>query len=73
MLERLPENVRSRPVAKAMFSPSATLLAGAGMSIAILTGTREGESGMLSGLNARAPRARGSPRRPNLRRTPGAR
>lgn len=38
MLERLPENVRSRPVAKAMFSPSATLLAGAGMSIAILTG-----------------------------------
>jgi hypothetical protein len=38
MLERLPENVRSRPVAKAMFSASATLLAGAGMSIAILTG-----------------------------------
>lgn len=38
MLERLPENVRSRPVAKAMFSPSATLLAGAGMSVAILAG-----------------------------------
>lgn len=38
MLEKLPENVRSRPVAKAMFSPSATLLAGAGASIAILTG-----------------------------------
>lgn len=38
MLEKLPENVRSRPVAKAMFSPSATLLAGAGASVAILAG-----------------------------------
>lgn len=38
MLERLPENVRSRPVAQAMFSPSATLLAGAGMAAAVLTG-----------------------------------
>lgn len=38
MIERLPENVRSRKVAKAMFSPSATLLAGAGASVAILAG-----------------------------------
>ncbi|MDQ1437438.1 MAG: hypothetical protein QOK43_1067 [Acidimicrobiaceae bacterium] len=38
MLERLPERVRSRPVAKAMFSPSATLLAGAGVSVAVLAG-----------------------------------
>jgi hypothetical protein len=38
MLERLPERVRSRPVARAMFSPSATLLAGAGMAAAVLAG-----------------------------------
>ena len=38
MLERLPERVRSRPVAEAMFSPSATLLAGAAASAAILGG-----------------------------------
>jgi hypothetical protein len=38
MIEKLPENVRSRQVAKAMFSPSATLLAGAGVSVAILAG-----------------------------------
>lgn len=38
MLERLPERVRSRPVAEAMFSASATLLAGAAVSAAVLTG-----------------------------------
>ena len=38
MLERLPERVRTPAVARAVTSPSALLLAGAGMSAAILAG-----------------------------------
>ena len=38
MLERLPERVRTPAVARAVTSPSAVLLAGAGMSVAILAG-----------------------------------
>lgn len=38
MLERLPERVRTPAVVRAVFSPSAFLLAGAGMSAAILGG-----------------------------------
>lgn len=38
MLERLPARVRTPPVARAMFSPSATLLAGGGVAAAILGG-----------------------------------
>jgi hypothetical protein len=38
MLERLPARVRTPAVARAMFSPSATLLAGAGMAGAVLAG-----------------------------------
>lgn len=36
--EHLPERVRTPAVARAMFSPSATLLAGVGMSAAVLAG-----------------------------------
>jgi hypothetical protein len=38
MLERLPARVRTPQVARAMFSPSATLLAGAGVAGAIVAG-----------------------------------
>jgi hypothetical protein len=38
MLEKLPYRVRTPPVARAMFSPSATLLAGGGVAAAILGG-----------------------------------
>ncbi len=38
MLERLPERARTPAVARAVTSPSAVLLAGAGMSVAILGG-----------------------------------
>ncbi|HEV7886015.1 MAG TPA: hypothetical protein VGO92_00535 [Acidimicrobiales bacterium] len=38
VLEKLPERVRTHAVARAMFSPSATLLAGIGVSAAVLAG-----------------------------------
>jgi hypothetical protein len=38
VLEKLPERVRTPAVARAMFSPSATLLAGAGMAGVVLAG-----------------------------------
>lgn len=38
MIERLPERVRTPAVARAVTSPSAVLLAGAGMSVAVLAG-----------------------------------
>jgi hypothetical protein len=38
VLEKLPYRVRTPPVARAMFSPSATLLAGGGVAAAILGG-----------------------------------
>ncbi|MEO5679480.1 MAG: hypothetical protein ABIS47_07425 [Acidimicrobiales bacterium] len=37
-IERLPENVRTAPVARAMFSPSAILLGGGAASLVILAG-----------------------------------
>ena len=50
MIERLPERIRTPAVARAVTSPSAVLLAGAGMSAAILGGLPIAAAAVVGGL-----------------------
>lgn len=63
MLERLPERARTPAVARAMTSPSALLLAGAGMSAAILGGLPIAVAGVAGALAYAARVALAVPRR----------
>ena len=64
MIERLPERVRTPAVARAVTSPSAMLLAGAGMSAAILGGLPIAAAAVVGGLAWAARVALAVPRRP---------
>ena len=64
MIERLPERVRTPAVARAITSPSAMLLAGAGMSAAILGGLPIAAAAVIGGLAWAARVAFAVPRRP---------
>ena len=64
MIARLPERVRTPAVARAVTSPSALLLAGAGMSAAILGGLPLAAAAVVGGLAWAARVALAVPRRP---------
>ncbi|MEY2469086.1 MAG: hypothetical protein QOF21_1784 [Actinomycetota bacterium] len=64
MLARLPERVRTPAVARAITSPSAFLLAGAGMSAAIIGGVPIAAAAVVGGLAWLARVAAAVPRRP---------
>ena len=64
MIERLPERVRTPAVARAVTSPSAVLLAGAGMSVAILGGLPIAAAAVVGGLAWAARVAMAVPRAP---------
>ena len=64
MIERLPERVRTPAVARAVTSPSAVLLAGAGMSAAILGGLPIAAAAVVGGLAWAARVAMAVPRVP---------
>jgi hypothetical protein len=64
VLERLPENVRTPAVARAVVSPSAVLLAGAGAAVAILGGLPIAAAAGIGALAWAARVAMAVPRRP---------
>ena len=64
MIERLPERVRTPAVARAVTSPSAVLLAGAGMSAAVLAGLPLAAAAVAGALAWAARVAMAVPRRP---------
>ena len=64
MIERLPDRIRTPAVARAVTSPSAVLLAGAGMSAAILGGLPIAAAAVVGGLAWAARVAFAVPRRP---------
>src|SRR5256885_255749 len=72
MLERLPERMKTPKMARAITSPSGVLLAGLGMSAAILGGLPIGAA--ADGDGRRGPRATARPRpAPGPRRPPARR
>ena len=68
MLERIPEHARTPAVARAVTSPSAVLLAGAGMSVAILGGLPIAAAAVVGALAWAARVAVAIPRRPREER-----
>ncbi|PLS74753.1 MAG: hypothetical protein CYG61_10955, partial [Actinobacteria bacterium] len=68
MLERLPEGARTPAVARAVTAPSAVLLAGAGMSAAILGGLPLVAAAGVGALAWAARVAVALPRRPKSER-----
>lgn len=68
MLERLPARVRTPQVARAMFSPSATLLAGAGIAGAIVAGAPIAAAAVVGAAAWAARVALAVPRKPREQR-----
>lgn len=66
MLARLPEGARSPAVARAIMSPSAILVGGAGVSAAILAGAALPVAAAVGAMALGARIALGLPRRPKL-------